>query len=120
MFSHSGRIPETAPNSNAKQHPQNHEWDASGFSQYGFLPEGQGNVNGTASAPIDPLFVDLAADDYRLQERSPCVDAGENKAWMAGAKDLLGLRRPRRIEGGVVDIGCYERRVFPGLLWLLK
>lgn len=90
------------------------------FSQYGFLPEGQGNVNGTASAPIDPLFVDLAADDYRLQERSPCVDAGENKAWMNGAKDLLGLRRPRRIEGGVVDIGCYECRVFPGLLWLLK
>lgn len=91
------------------------------FSQYGFLPSGQGNLVGTATAPLDPSFVDAAADDCRLQKGSCCIDAGESKAWMTrGETDLQGLPRPRRVEGGAVDIGCYERRVTPGVLFLVR
>ena len=32
---------------------------------------GEGNINS------DPLFVDVATDDFRLQEGSPCIDAGD-------------------------------------------
>lgn len=91
------------------------------FSQYGFLPSGQGNLVGTATAPLDPSFVDAAADDWRLAKGSCCIDAGESKAWMTrGETDLQGLPRPRRVEGGAVDIGCYERRVTPGVLFLVR
>lgn len=78
------------------------------FSQYGFLPEGQGNIGGSSKDPLDPRFVDVEADDYRLEKKSVCVDAGLDAAWMTGSKDLQALRRPRRIEGKAVDIGCYE------------
>jgi len=90
------------------------------FSQYGFLPADQNNINGTSSAPIDPLFVDKANDDYRLQKKSCCVNAGENAAWMAGTSDLQCRRHPRRIEGGIVDIGCYEYRGTPGLMLMVR
>lgn len=91
------------------------------FSQYGFLPSGQGNLVGTATAPLDPSFADAAAGDCRLQKGSCCIDAGEGKAWMTrGETDLQGLPRPRRVEGGAVDIGCYEYRVTPGVLFLVR
>ncbi len=90
------------------------------FSQYGFMPEGQGNVCGTSQLPLDPGFVAAASDDYRLKERSLCTDAGLDFAWMSGAKDLQSLRRPRRIEGRSVDIGCYEYLWPSGLSVILK
>ena len=61
------------------------------------------DINGNISA--DPLFVDAANDDYRLATDSPCVNAGVNQPWMAGANDLAGLRR---VMAGSVDIGAYE------------
>ncbi len=54
-----------------------------------------------------PMFVAPAADNYRLQYGSPCINAGANQAWMADALDLDRL--PRILPaGGTVDIGCYE------------
>lgn len=53
----------------------------------------------------DPQFVDADALDFRLQSTSPCIDAGTNLAWMAGAVDLDGLPR---IINGTVDMGAYE------------
>jgi hypothetical protein len=54
----------------------------------------------------DPLFVDAANGDYRLQANSPCVDAGNNALIPVGiTTDLLG--NPR-ISGAHVDMGAYE------------
>ena len=53
----------------------------------------------------DPLFVNTNAGNYRLQEGSPCINAGTNLPWMVGATDLDG--NPRIIDGRV-DMGAYE------------
>ena len=62
----------------------------------------------------DPQFIDSGSGygtnavlgDYRLASgSSPCVNAGNNGAWMIGAVDLDGNVR---INGGVVEIGAYE------------
>ena len=52
----------------------------------------------------DPLFVDYANGNLRLQSNSPCINAGNN-AYVTTATDLDG--RPR-IVGGTVDMGAYE------------
>ena len=58
--------------------------------------------------PDAPGFKSPAKGDYRLLSTSPCVDAGLHLGWMdASALDLSG--RPR-INGGAVDIGCFERQ----------
>ena len=52
----------------------------------------------------DPLFVDEAAGNYRLSNRSPCIDAGNN-AYVQGVTDLDGSLR---VVAGIVDQGAYE------------
>jgi len=51
-----------------------------------------------------PLFVDLVSGDFRLQSKSPCLNAGNN-AYVRGNTDLAG--NPR-VAGGTVDLGAYE------------
>jgi hypothetical protein len=62
------------------------------------LPPGAGNISG------DPLFVDFANGNLRLQASSPCINAGNN-AYVTNSTDLDGLPR---IVGGTVDMGAYE------------
>ncbi|MFH0909293.1 MAG: thrombospondin type 3 repeat-containing protein [bacterium] len=62
-------------------------------------PGGAGNITS------DPQFTDAAAGDYHPATLSPCLDAGTNQAWMAGANDAEG--KPR-ILNDLVDIGAYE------------
>ena len=64
---------------------------------------GLGNIN------TDPHLVDATAYNYRLQEGSPCIDAGANEEWMWTATDLDW--NERIANGGLsltVDMGAYE------------
>ena len=57
--------------------------------------------NSIVAAPA-ALFVDAAANDYRLKSGAPAIDAG---ASLGVPEDLAGLARP---QGTGPDIGCYE------------
>ena len=68
---------------------------------------------------VDPLFVDPANDDYRLQAGSPCRNAAHNASLPADVADVGSNgnkteRLPKdfalmaRIEGDSVDLGAFE------------
>lgn len=76
--------------------------------------------DGGGNLDSDPLFVDPAGGDLRLQLASPAVEAGDNAALPAGVTSDLG-GDPRRVDiptvpdsglgaPPVVDIGAYERQ----------
>lgn len=64
----------------------------------------QGGYGGTGNLDVDPLFVNVSADDYRLQFCSPAIEAG-NTAGVTLPTDLDGS--PRIIHPKV-DMGAYE------------
>ncbi|MDP2895774.1 MAG: choice-of-anchor Q domain-containing protein [bacterium] len=67
----------------------------------------QGWTRGGPGNIVDnPLFVDSAAGDLRLQSGSPCIDAGASYYWLTWPqRDLDGNCR---LAGEGVDMGCYE------------
>ena len=64
-----------------------------------------------------PLFISQATGNFRLQETSPCVDAGLSAYAVSIPKDLDGNLRIRGIR---VDMGAYEYQPleFEGTLYL--
>jgi hypothetical protein len=83
---------------------------------YSDIEDGDNNgTNGCIS--IDPLFVDASVADYRLTKFSPCINAGTNGMWMAGALDLDGNFRVR---GGKVDMGAYECQAMSGTMLVIR
>jgi hypothetical protein len=61
---------------------------------------GVGNIN------ADPLFVDIAVDDYHLLPGSPCLDAGD-PAYVP-VPDETDLDGQPRVIGDRIDMGAYE------------
>jgi len=74
-------------------------------SSYGFVQysDVQGGYAGTGNIAADPLFMDAAHGDLRLQADSLCVDAGTTTD--APETDIRGVSRP---QGAGVDMGAYE------------
>jgi hypothetical protein len=58
-------------------------------------------LTGVGNTQSDPLL----DAGYTLQSGSPCINTGTNQSWMIGYTDLAGNTR---IQGGIVDMGCYE------------
>ncbi|MGA1794393.1 MAG: LamG-like jellyroll fold domain-containing protein [bacterium] len=70
----------------------------------------QGGYSGIGNINTDPLFVNIDAGDYHLQEQSPCIDAGFNIIPLIADKD--GRIRP--LDGDrdgffISDMGAYEK-----------
>ncbi len=74
---------------------------------------GKGNIGS------DPLFVDAGKGDYRLQETSPCRDAGKYASLPADVADINAdgnttgvlpkdLALKGRVSGEAVDMGAFE------------
>ena len=68
-----------------------------------------GNDLNSFVANAAALFVNPAANDYRLKVGSPAINAGANA--FGSAADIAGLPRPA---GGLVDIGAYEYGALSG------
>jgi hypothetical protein len=72
-------------------------------------------TNGVGNITNDPLFVNYASGNLRLQSNSPCINAGNNLwlpnhdaktgIWFTNVVDLDG--NPR-IVSGTLDMGAYE------------
>ena len=58
-------------------------------------------VNGNLT--LDPVFTDAAHGDYSLQETSPCINTGADTD-----APLDYVRNPRKYNGSLPDMGCYE------------
>jgi hypothetical protein len=67
----------------------------------------KGGYTGTGNINANPLFYSLSNSDFRLQQISPCVNAGSASVPNFPATDLLG--NPRNV-GGAPDMGVYERQ----------
>ncbi|MGD8450895.1 MAG: right-handed parallel beta-helix repeat-containing protein [Phycisphaerae bacterium] len=67
------------------------------------LTWGDGNID------ADPLFLDSAQYDFRLETGSPAIDAGDPNSVAFSSRDLSG---GPRVQGGRVDMGAYEYRFF--------
>ena len=81
----------------------------------------KGGWSGTSNLgrDADPLFVDPANDDYRLQAGSPCRNAGHSALLPADVADISSngnrtetlpndLALKPRVEGDSVDMGAFE------------
>lgn len=64
-----------------------------------------GGYTGTGNINSNPLFLDIAGQDFHLKSSSPCVNVGNNSAQYLPNTDKDG--NPR-ILGATVDMGAYE------------
>jgi hypothetical protein len=94
------------------------------------IVESNNSVNPNPVNDTNPLFVNAAGGDYRLQPCSPAINAGSNAYFATGqtpdvsgiTKDLAGNNR--FFGGGVVDMGAFEYQGNPPVpvpgIWHVK
>jgi hypothetical protein len=90
-------------------------WSAAGpgYLNYSSTADLSGSAGNLA---VDPLYKDTARRDFRLDYRSPCIDAGDGG--VAPATDLAGAPRyndPRTVDTGVPMPGRDEAAAVPDL-----
>jgi len=81
--------------------------NCSGCTQYDCCtPDSNGGGNVTYGTGItnEPLLLNLASGNYRLQSSSPFINAGNNSY----VNSIFDLDGNPRIKSGTVDIGSYE------------
>ena len=61
-------------------------------------------IDSVGNITNEPVFADLANEDFHLQSNAPCINSGNN-TFVASSTDFGGNSR---IVGGTVDIGAYE------------
>lgn len=89
-------------------------------SLFGSRSDGSAAVN--CLEGVDPKFVTESGEGegpYSLKSDSPCVGAGLNLDWMAGATDILGNARLFKHDPAV-DIGACERWWKPGFVMVFR
>jgi hypothetical protein len=64
---------------------------------------GGSNEFGSGSTTASPMFMNMAANDVRLQSTSPAINQGTNAAGQFAITDFTGATR-----SGVPDMGAYE------------
>jgi len=72
----------------------------------GITSTDNGNIDGT----IDPLFTNVANEDYSLQQSSPLVNKGNNSLYTEAINTDLA-NNPRLFDG-TIDIGAYESQSY--------
>jgi len=88
-------------------------WNDSDVEIYGYsdmvdvyYSDVKGGYQGIGNIDTYPIFVDTANGDYRLQEGSPCIDAGT--ALFIWEGDTLVNMEPSEYIGIAPDIGAFE------------
>lgn len=79
------------------------DWNNCGLSNNVLFPQADARINNIVA---NPLFVDMAAKNYRLQASSPAVNAAVPSTGLSISHDYEGVARP---QGAAPDIGAFER-----------
>ncbi|MBI4655558.1 MAG: right-handed parallel beta-helix repeat-containing protein [Elusimicrobia bacterium] len=96
--------------------------DQTGLIQFRYSDVKEALLPGTGNISADPLFINAALGNFRLQAGSPCTDAGTNDVAVLPPYDLAGNSR---IQDGnndgiaVVDMGAYESGVVAPIVTLV-
>lgn len=65
-------------------------------------------VNSTVKDLTDAAFKDFANGDYRPKRDGALFNAGDNGLYSSYATSMTDLAGARRIQGKIIDIGCWE------------